>query len=57
MAMFTDLRPGCGDTTAVLWRKINEALSNQNGGVHPPKQADWKYQSLWKVAAILANCE
>lgn len=56
MAMFTDLQPGCGDTTPLLWRKINQVFSEQNAGAHPPKQADWKYQSLFKIAAILAGC-
>ena len=55
MAMFPDPQPKQGDTDAVLWRKINQLFSEQHGGVHPPKQADWEYNSIFKVAQILAG--
>ena len=56
MAMFNDTNPGCGDTDALLWKKINQEFSEQNGNAHPPQFLDWEYQSLWKIAAILAGC-
>jgi hypothetical protein len=56
MAMFNNTCPSPGDTSAILWKKIVQVLSEQNGGTHPPKPLDWKYQSLVKVAKILAGC-
>lgn len=56
MALFNDTCPAPGDTNAVLWKKINQVLSEANGGIFPPKQGDWEYQSKFKVAAILAAC-
>lgn len=56
MAMFTNLCPGLGDTASVLLKKINEFYSLQNANAHPPKPLDWRYNSLWKIAAILAGC-
>lgn len=56
MAMFNSTDRECYDTTPVLWRKINQVLSERAEGAHPPTQADWKYQSLFKIAAILAEC-
>ena len=56
MALYNNTCPASGDPPPVLWKKINQVLSEQNGGAHPPVQGDWKYQSLWKIAAILAGC-
>ena len=56
MALYNNTCPAPGDTNAVLWKKIVQVLSERNGNVHPPKQFDWKYQSLVKAAAILAGC-
>lgn len=56
MAMFPHTVPCSDDKPPTLWKKINQVYSERNGGVLPPKQGDWKYNSIWKVLEILSGC-
>lgn len=54
-SVYASTTPNTKDTPSIRWKKINQHYSEANGSVHPPTNKDWKYQSIWKVLAILTG--